>query len=66
MSILIVDDDWDFDKTVENDGGRPYYTSALELLGFIYDVWDIAGEQGNQQLQLAGYSAVIWFTGFDG
>ncbi|MBN1135224.1 MAG: hypothetical protein JXM73_01470, partial [Anaerolineae bacterium] len=40
-SVLVVDDDWDFDLEVgANDGGRQYYTSTLDYLGFGYGLWD--------------------------
>ncbi len=41
-SILIVDDDWDYQYTHPGSlGGRPYYTSALDALGLGYEVWDV-------------------------
>lgn len=64
-NILVVDDDWDFDQTVPNDGGRPYYTSALDSLGYPYSVWDTVSQGDPISTDLAGYDSVIWFTGYD-
>jgi len=64
-SILLVDDDWDFDQTVSNDGGRPYYTSALDYLGLSYGVWDTVSQGTPSAAEMAGYDVVVWFTGYD-
>lgn len=65
-SILLVDDDWDFDDSAgPNDGGRPYYTSTLDYLGFGYSVWDTVSMGTPTAADLAPYDAVIWFTGYD-
>ncbi len=63
-SVLVVDDDWDFDQTVPNDGGRPYYTSALDYLGYSYDVWDTVTQGQPATGDMANYDVVIWFTGY--
>lgn len=63
-NFLIVDDDWDFDQTVDNDGGRPYYTSAFDSLGYIYSVWEINSQGEPTITDLQNYSTVIWFTGY--
>jgi hypothetical protein len=62
--LLLVDDDWDFDQTVPNDGGRPYYTSALDALGYVYEVWDRYSQGDPVATDLQDYTVVIWFTGF--
>jgi hypothetical protein len=64
-NVLLVDDDWDFDDAVgPNDGGLPYYTSALDQLGYTYDTW-VTVDSGDPTLaDLQGYSAVVWFTGY--
>ena len=63
--ILVVDDDWDFDQTVPNDGGRPYYTSTLDFLGYGYDLWDTIGMGTPTSTDMEPYEVVIWFTGYD-
>lgn len=62
--ILLVDDDWDFDETVPNDGGRPYYTTALDILGYSYAVWDTVTQGSPTTADMLPYDAVIWFTGY--
>ena len=64
-TVLLVDDDWDFDTVAPNDGGRPYYTSALDLMGFSYDVWDTGTMSTPTSAELDAYDAVVWFTGYD-
>jgi hypothetical protein len=63
-SVLVVDDDWDFDQTVPNDGGRPYYSSALDALGYAYDVWDTVTLGQPTTADMQSYGVVLWFTGF--
>jgi subtilisin family serine protease len=63
-NVLLVDDDWDFDQTVPNDGGRPYYTSALDNLGYPYTIWDTVSQGQPSTADLSPYNAVIWFTGY--
>ncbi len=63
-NVLVVDDDWDFDQTVPNDGGRPYYTSTLDYLGYPYDVWDTVSQGDPTTADMAPYDVVIWFTGY--
>jgi hypothetical protein len=52
---------------VEDDGAdtisRPYYTAALDALGFPYDIWDASNGVEPTALDLEYYQAVIWFTG---
>jgi subtilisin family serine protease len=64
-NILLVDDDWDFDTVIPNDGGRPYYTSTLDTLGYPYEVWDTVTQGDPVYSDMALYDAVIWFTGYD-
>lgn len=63
--ILLVDDDWDFDSSGENDGGRPYYQSALNYLGYPYSVWDTISMGTPEAADLAPYHTTVWFTGYD-
>jgi subtilisin family serine protease len=63
-NVLVVDDDWDFDSVVPNDGGRPYYTSTLDTLGYPYTVWDTVSQGDPSAADLASYDSVIWFTGY--
>ena len=64
--VLLVDDDWDFDDVVvENNGGRAYYASALNYLGYRYTVWDTISQGTPTALDLTSYPAVVWFTGYD-
>ncbi len=57
--ILLVDDDGD------GPDQRAAYTSALDDLGYGYNVWDLGGGQGNPTADdLLGYRHVIWYTGF--
>ena len=60
-SILLVDNDEDF--TSELGGGLPYYTSALDALGYDYQVWDLGSQGSPLSADLAPYQAVLWFTG---
>ncbi|MBN1261870.1 MAG: S8 family serine peptidase [Anaerolineae bacterium] len=64
--ILLVDDDWDFDESSAgpNDGGRPYYTSTLDHLGYNYTVWDTVTQGQPGAADMAGNEVVIWFTGY--
>lgn len=56
--ILLVDDDNDAPDV------RGYYTAALSSLGYAYDVFEVADAgNGPTLLELAGYPAVIWFSG---
>ena len=63
-NVLVVDDDWDFDNVVPNDGGRPYYTSTLDYLGYPYDVWDTVSQGDPTAADMAPYDVVLWFTGY--
>ena len=63
-NVLLVDDDWDFDTVIPNDGGRPYYTSTLDALGDPYVVWDTVSQGDPSAADMAAYDAVIWFTGY--
>ncbi len=57
--ILLVDDDNNVPDT------RPYFTAALDALGYDYDIFDVGGGGGNgpDLAGLQGYSIVIWFSG---
>lgn len=56
--ILLVDDD---DNSPDV---RSYYTTALDSLGAIYDVWNTAySDNEPDAATLSGYTAVIWFSG---
>jgi C1A family cysteine protease len=54
-SVLIVDDD---------NGGNleQYYTTAMDSLGPLYDVWDKAN-YADATYNFSDYGVVIWFTG---
>jgi hypothetical protein len=62
-SVLLVDDDWNFEST--NDGGRPYYETALNRLGYAYNVWDTETEGTPSAATLSTYDIAVWFTGYD-
>jgi len=57
--ILLVDDD------NNSPDVRPYFTAALDNLGYDYDIFDVGGGSGNgpDLAGLQGYSIVIWFSG---
>jgi len=57
--ILLVDDD------NNSPDVRPYFTAALDNLGYDYDVFDVGSGSGNgpDLAGLQGYSIVIWFSG---
>ncbi len=57
--VLLVDDD------NEAPDVRPYFSAALDSLGYDYDVFDVGtgGGNGPSEVELQGYSMVIWFTG---
>ena len=55
--ILLVDDDNNAPNTA------PYFTAALDTLGYDYDVFDTGGSSGPTAAELAGYAIVIWFSG---
>jgi hypothetical protein len=64
-TVLLVDDDWDYQYTHPGSaGGLPYYTSALDLLGISWEVWDVQAQGQPTGAGLAGHQAVIWFTGY--
>jgi hypothetical protein len=50
-NVLLVDDDWDFDAVVPNDGGRPYYTSTLDVLGTLM-LYGIPSARESRPLQI--------------
>ncbi len=56
--ILLVDDDMD-DPDV-----RTSYTSALDNLGYGYNVWDVSSQGNPAEADIAGYRQVFWFTGY--
>ena len=64
-NVLVVDDDWDFDQYGANNGGREYYTSTLDLLGYPYSVWEIDSMGVPTAGAMSAYDAVVWFTGYD-
>ncbi len=53
--ILLVDDDGGLDE-------HAYYTSALNGLGEVYDLWDVSSS-GSPAGALGDYPMAIWFTG---
>jgi uncharacterized repeat protein (TIGR01451 family) len=57
--ILLVDDDNNSPDTL------PYFTTALDTLGYEYDVYDVSSSGGNGPPldQIQGYTMVIWFSG---
>ena len=55
--ILLVDDDNDSPDTL------PYYTAALDALGYEYGVFDTGGGDGPDLAGLQGYDMVLWFSG---
>ena len=57
--ILLVDDDNNAPDV------RPYYTAALDTLGYDYDVFDVGGgsQNGPTLAELQGYNIVVWFSG---
>lgn len=61
--ILLVDDDWNF--TSPNFGGRYYYTSTLDSLGYNYAVWDTESMGTPTSTDMDPYNVVVWFTGYD-
>ncbi len=54
-SILVVDDD-------DGSNLEDYYTTSLDSLGVLYDVWDKASPPV-KSYSLSDYDVVIWFTG---
>lgn len=65
-SVLLVDDDWDFDPEAgENNGGRAYYASALNYLGYPWTVWDTVTQGVPSAATMSAYDIVVWFTGYD-
>jgi hypothetical protein len=62
-SVLLVDDDWNF--TSVHDGGRPYYETALQHLGYPHEVWDTDSQGAPPATTLSSYDIVVWFTGYD-
>lgn len=58
LQVLLVDDD---DNSPDV---RPYYEEALTALGATYDVWDTTYPNTEPGAgDLAGYEAVVWFSG---
>ena len=59
--VLLVDDDDNYPDV------RSYYTSALAALGVNYDVWNtnISDSTEPDVATLAGYDAVVWFSGHE-
>jgi choice-of-anchor B domain-containing protein len=57
--ILLVDDDDDSPDVL------PYFSAALDSLGYTYDVFDVGGGTGDGPTfeEMAGYPVVIWFSG---
>ncbi len=55
--ILLVDDDNNAPDTL------PYFTAALDTMGYDYAVFDTAGAGGPSLDELSGYNMVFWFSG---
>jgi PKD repeat protein len=55
--ILLVDDDNDSPNTT------PYYTAALNALGYDYDLFNTGGADGPDLNNLQGYNMVLWYSG---
>jgi len=55
--ILLVDDDNDAPDTT------PYYSAALDALGYYYDIFDTVGADGPGMEGLKGYRMVLWYSG---
>jgi hypothetical protein len=55
--ILLVDDDNNAPDT------RPFFTAALDTMGYDYDVFDTGGGNGPDLGGLMGYRMVFWFSG---
>ncbi len=55
--ILLVDND------DNNPDVRGFYTAALDDLGLLYDVWEIATQGEPTAADLAPYQMAVWFTG---
>ncbi len=65
-TVLLVDDDMDFDEEVGlNSGGRNYYIYALNYLGYHYTFWDTVSQGIPPASTLSYYDIVVWFTGYD-
>jgi len=65
-TVLLVDDDMDFDEVVgPNSGGRIYYIDALSYLGYHYTFWDTVSQGIPPASTLSNYDIVVWFTGYD-
>jgi len=62
--VLLVDDDGSFYITTFTDV-RSYFANALTANGYTYDVFEVtaAGTDGPSAATMAGYGAVVWFTG---
>jgi len=61
--VLLVDDDGSAWVTFTDV--RSYFTNALTANGYTYDVFEVMtqGADGPSAATMAGYGAVIWFTG---
>jgi immune inhibitor A len=57
--LLLVDDN---QGTLLFSTVRGYYTSALDSIGFLYDLWDKKADPIST-FPLSYYSTLIWFTG---
>lgn len=55
--ILLVDDD----NNAPNN--TPYFTTALDTLGYDYDIYDTGGGDGPSLESMQGYSMVVWYSG---
>jgi immune inhibitor A len=58
-SLLLVDDN---QGTIPFGTVRGYYTSALDSIGFLYDLWDKKTDPA-PPFPINSYSTLIWFTG---
>ena len=55
--ILLVDDDNDAPDTT------PYFTAALDAMGYDYTVFDTNGAAGPALDEMLGYNMIFWFSG---
>jgi hypothetical protein len=55
--ILLVDDDNNAPDV------RPYYTGALDNLGYDYNIFDAGDGNGPSLSELEGHPIVVWFSG---
>jgi len=56
--VLVVDDD-------EGDNYQTYYATALDNIGYTYDMWTVQTSGSPSASDLEGYLVVVWLTGDD-